>query len=157
MSNLPAIEIALQNLRNARQTLRELNVMNHEKSVHCELAEWFVAEWTNGTRAKSGNQKGWDIELGNGEKVQVKAHAKAITNNSPWTTLSNHTDGVSEMMIIIFDIHYKIDEVFRIKIQDALMLCNKNREIQWSKLRKEGKEIGKKEFDEKFAFLFNTY
>jgi hypothetical protein len=76
------IQEALHSIRTAKRLLREVDVIRHEKTIHCEIAEWFVAKYLDGKRAISGNQKDWDIELKDGNKIQVKSHAKALTNPS---------------------------------------------------------------------------
>jgi hypothetical protein len=149
-----SIPEALHLIRTARTKLRKAEVIRHEKAIHCELAEWLMAEYLGGQRAISGNQKGWDIELKDGKRIQIKSHAKALTNPSNWTTLSKHSEGVSEVYVIIFSPDYFIDEIFRVGVEEAYGMCNSKREITWRKLRTADKAIELIKFKKKFPFLF---
>ena len=146
----------LDAVRKARTFLRSEKIIQHEKPIHCELAEWLVAKYLNGTRAISGNQKGWDVVLSDGRKIQVKSHAKAPTNNSPWTTLSGSSENVSELFVIIFSIDYFITAVYRIAMSDAEAMCNSSRQVTWGKLERAEKKIELPEIKKEFPFLFST-
>lgn len=148
------IEDAINSIRNSRKILRELDVIRHEKPFHSELAEWLIEQYLGGERADSANQKSWDIQLSDGSKIQVKAHAKAPTNPSSWTTLPDELDGVSEIFIIIFNYDYYISEVFRVDVNTALSLCNAKRKITWSKLRNAKKSIELNELKKVHPYLF---
>lgn len=148
------VQQALSLIRQAKTILREQNVLQHEKAIQCEIAEWVIAEFWGGSRAVSGNQKGWDIELLDGSKIQVKSHAKARTNMSNWTTLSAHREGVTEIYIVVFTPDYYIIDVFAISADQAYEICSKKKEITWRRLEKEGKALNLTRFKEKFPFLF---
>src|SRR5262245_47591954 len=94
------IASAIDMVRRGHDILKDTGVISHQKQVHVELSEWVTAQLFNGDRATSGNQKNWDVVLPDGQKVQVKSHAKALTNPSNWTTLSKSCDGVSFIFII---------------------------------------------------------
>jgi hypothetical protein len=145
---------ALEAIRNSKKILRNYKIIQHEKTIHCELAEWIVAEYLGGTRAISGNQKGWDIELRDGQKIQVKSHAKSRTNISDWTTLSPYSEEVALIYIIVFTPDYFIKEVFCIDSDTAYSICNKKREITWPKLRNENKHIDLLKLKKLFPFFF---
>lgn len=148
------ISQALTSIRQSKKALSENKVIQHEKAIHCELAEWLVAEYLGGIRAKSGNQKGWDIELKDGTKVQVKSHAKAKTNPSNWTILSKHSDGVAEIFIVLFSSELFITTIYRIDVVDAYQMCNAKREVGWKKLKDAGKALELQPFKKQFPFLF---
>lgn len=153
--NTRNISSALNSIRSVKQILKKEGVIRHEKTIHCELAEWLIAEYLSGTRAISGNQKGWDIQLENGDKIQVKSHAKARTNASNWTTLSKDPNGAKEIFIVVFSSDYFILEIFRISTKEAYELCNSKKEVTWVQLRKKGKSLNLKNFKKQFPFLFS--
>lgn len=148
------ISEALSLIRKGKSVLKSENILQHEKPIHVELAEWLAAEYYNGKRANSGNQKGWDIVLKNGEKIQVKSHAKADTNISEWTQLSKHTDGVSLLFIVVFSIDLYIKSIYEISIEEAESICNKHREVTWGKLERLNKALDLSPFMKQFPFLF---
>lgn len=121
------VQEALSLIRQAKTILREQGVLRHEKAIHCEISEWVIAELLGGSRAVSGNQKGWDIELLDGTKIQVKSHAKASTNMSNWTTLSAHREGVTDICLVVFSPDYCIIDVFTISADQAYEICSKKR------------------------------
>jgi hypothetical protein len=149
------IRKSLNSIRAGKILLRKVKVIRHEKTIHCELAEWLVADFFDGIRAISGNQKGWDIQLQDGRKIQVKSHAKARTNGSNWTTLSPFSKGVDEILIIVFSPDYFILEIFQVDCKTGYSLCNQKRELTWPKLRKAGKTIDLAPFRKRFPFFFN--
>ncbi len=155
MSN-KEIQIAdsLNLMRMAKRLLRDAGIVQHEKQPHCEMAEWLVADHLSGSRATSGNQKGWDVELADGRKVQVKSHAKAATNPSNWTTMSKDMTGVSEVYIVIFSADLYIEEIFHISTEEANSMCITKREIGWAKMRTAGKSINLDDIRYKYPFFF---
>lgn len=154
VSDPAKVHEALSLIRQGKAMLREQGVLRHEKAIHCEIAEWVIAEFLDGSRAISGNQKGWDIELLDGSKIQVKSHAKARTNMSNWTTLSAYREEVTDIYIVVFSPDYYIIDVFTINADQAYEICSKKREITWRRLEKEGKALNLNRFREKFPFLF---
>jgi hypothetical protein len=155
-ANSNQIRGALNLIRRAKQILKAQDVIRHEKAIHCELAEWVIEKYLDGNRATLGNQKGWDIELNDGIRIQVKSHAKARTNLSNWTTLSKHSEGVSEIFVVVFTADYFIMQIFQINVDEAYRMCNKKREITWKRLEKAGKILDLSLFKKKFPFLFTV-
>ena len=69
----------------AQKTLHNLGVVRSQRTVS-DYGEWIAAKVLGLELTASPVQRGWDLE-GPGRRVQVKAHAKAATNNAKRTTL----------------------------------------------------------------------
>lgn len=62
MTKYQLIKTNIELLINAKNQLKELNVLRSER-VTGEFGEWFAEELTGAKRAKSTTQKGWDLIL----------------------------------------------------------------------------------------------
>lgn len=70
---------ALEEYRAARQRLLEvLGPRQSNRDPPAEFAEHFVAALTNGCAAVSPVQAGWDVQLADGGKMQVKYLANSV-------------------------------------------------------------------------------
>lgn len=76
----PKIE-AIHNYFNALEALYENGILLNKKDFTGQLGEWFVETIYDGERAKSGNEKGWDIKVAD-KYIQVKTHSKAKGNKN---------------------------------------------------------------------------
>ena len=76
---------ALQEYRAARQRLLDvLGPRQSNRDPLAELAEHFVAALTGGRVAASPVQAGWDVQLTDGRKVQVKYLANTSPGTGAW-------------------------------------------------------------------------
>jgi hypothetical protein len=76
---------ALAESRDARQRLLEiLGRRQSNRDPLAEFAEHFVAALTGGSVAASPVQAGWDIQLADGGKVQVKYLANTTPGTGAW-------------------------------------------------------------------------
>jgi hypothetical protein len=76
---------------------------------------------------------------------QVKAHAKAVTNNSKFSSI-RFTEAVQidELIIIVFTAGYKIKFFFKVPWKDAIRLIQprkKRNVINWSSLKRNNYSI----------------
>ncbi len=139
---------ALDSFFKAMKTLREQGILINKKDFTCQIGEWLIEMLYNGKRAISGIQKGWDVDV-NGKHIQVKAHAKAETNNAKFSAIDkNITERIDELIIIVFTFDYKLKAFYKIPWKDALPhiklrgIQKPRNEINWSaiknfKIRKE--------------------
>ena len=140
-----AIESFLKSLRK----LKDLEIMSNQKDFTSQIGEWIIATLYGADLAKSGNQKGWDMSIGN-EKIQVKSHAKAKTTPRAETDFKYSDDAEFDIfVIVIFDESYKIKNIYKIPKSVAMNLKLKSRKepvIVWTQIPKEFDLDLKKEF-----------
>lgn len=141
MLNINSYSVALKNFLKAMQVLREKNMLINKKDFTCQIGEWLVEMIYEGQRSPNGIQKGWDV-IANGKYFQVKAHAKAETNNARWTAVDKLYEGqIDYLIIIVFSQDYKLKEFYNIPWSDALpkiKLRGKKKprwEITWHSIR----------------------
>ncbi len=131
------ISIKLKSLFQILNELRDLGVMTNKKDFTCQLGEWLVLELYGGVKAKSGNQKDWDIKVGK-RRIQVKAHAKAQTTGARFSSFRNADPGIDELVIVVFTSDYKLKEMYRVPWRDAEKLICKEKHkwvIYWNHLK----------------------
>ena len=104
---------ALDSFFQAMKALRDEEILINKKDFTCQIGEWLVEMLYDGKRATSGIQKGWDIDV-KGKHIQVKAHAKAETNNAKFSAVDkNSTERIDELIIIVFTFDYKLKEFYK--------------------------------------------
>ena len=62
---------AVVGLATAIHRLREMGVIRSRRFIG-DLGEWYIATLYNGVQPSSQTQKGWDIQLPTGDRLQVK-------------------------------------------------------------------------------------
>lgn len=124
----------------AMKELRMQGILINKKDFTCQIGEWLVETIYEGKRAKSGIQKGWDVDV-KGKHIQVKAHAKAETNNSKFTIVDkNSTETIDELIIVVFTFDYKLKAFYKVPWNEALPLIElrgkdtPRNEITWSSI-----------------------
>ena len=132
---------ALDSFFQAMKALRDEEILINKKDFTCQIGEWLVEMLYDGKRATSGIQKGWDIDV-KGKHIQVKAHAKAETNNAKFSAVDkNSTERIDELIIIVFTFDYKLKEFYKAPWNFALphiKLRGKKtprNEINWSSIK----------------------
>lgn len=140
-------ENALKGFFQSLNQLRDEGILVNKKDFTCQIGEWLVETIYEGSRAKSGIQEGWDVDV-NGRHIQVKAHAKADGNNNRWSAVNNTTvERVDELIIIIFTFDYKLKEFFKVPWEEAVShihLRGKKTprpEINWSSIKNYKKDL----------------
>lgn len=138
MANYNPIEVALKAFLQALIELRSLNIITNKKDFTCQIGEWLVAILYEGERAKSGNQKHWDIQFDN-KLCQVKSHAKAATNKTRWSAIRHdpHAE-IDELIIIVFTNGYKLTSFYKLPWKLALPMIKRGDKkdiIYWDDLR----------------------
>ncbi len=105
----------------ARNNLKKHIDSDTARQVSAELGEWIIKEMYDGIKANSKTQKGWDIELKNKKRIQVKTHSKHKTNTkNRWTYVNYGADAPIDLLIIlVFSDELFIEEFYEISWQDA--------------------------------------
>ncbi len=137
--NYPAIRQHMESLFDSMSQLKRLGVLNNKKDFTSQIGEWFVAELYDCIFADSNIQKGWDLRLLTGQRVQVKTHAKASTNPNKWTALKYEENApIDILVIVVFTEDYKLKKLYKIPWNKAFVLSQKDnagkRFIKWNRL-----------------------
>lgn len=132
---------ALDSFFQAMKALRDEEILINKKDFTCQIGEWLVEMLYDGKRATSGIQKGWDIDV-KGKHIQVKAHAKAETNNAKFSAVDkNSTERIDELIIVVFTFDYKLKAFYKVPWEIAYPKIklrgkkNPRNEINWSSIR----------------------
>ncbi|RYX98708.1 hypothetical protein EON78_04910 [bacterium] len=129
----------LKNYFGALKDLKDAGITSNKKDFTSQIGEWFVSELYGGVKATNSIQKDWDIMLGE-KKIQVKTHAKSITNFNRKTPIKfNNEAKIDELIIIIFTEDYNLKEFYKVPWLDALPLIKRNKGadiIHWDHLHK---------------------
>jgi hypothetical protein len=140
---------AIQNYFNALDALYENGVLLNKKDFTGQLGEWLVETIYGGERAKSGNEKGWDIKVED-KYIQVKTHSKAKGNKNRWSALEKETTAkVDELIIVVFTHNYKLAELFKVPWNEAITkvksrgIIKVRNELNWNDLKSYSQDINK--------------
>ena len=91
----------------------QANIIRSERLTG-EIGEYLAElQFPNSNRAGTTSNKGWDLILDNGEKLQVKAHAKGATNNARWTEVRS-LDAFDRLLIVVLTPGYRLRELFSV-------------------------------------------
>lgn len=132
---------ALDSFFKAMKALRDEEILINKKDFTCQIGEWLVEMLYDGKRATSGIQKGWDVDV-KGKHIQVKAHAKAETNNAKFSAVDkNSTERIDELIIVVFTFDYKLKAFYKVPWEIAYPKIklrgkkNPRNEITWSSIK----------------------
>ena len=97
------------------QELRELGVIRGHANPSAEYAEWLVAAKIGATRAAK-NQKGWDLFLPDGCKIQVEHQQKAPNNGHAkyWCIKHNKFEGADKFAFVEFEPNFDVRALYLI-------------------------------------------
>lgn len=115
---------AMESMARAEQTLRDEGVLRSHRDVDVDLTEWIISMLLGGRLAQSRTQRGWDVELTDGRKVQVRKDRKDPLTNiwrgkiwiSNWPDVSPNDLAA----IVMLDVNHKVVDVFVIPMGDLL-------------------------------------
>jgi len=132
---------AIRDYLYALQNLHDEKILINRHSFTSQIGEWLVATIYDGERAKSGIQAGWDV-IANGKYIQVKTHAKAVSNNSNFTAISSTSKAhIDELIVLNFSPDYKLLEFYQLSWEEAqkhIKFSGKNKpreELNWSTIK----------------------
>lgn len=131
------------------ESLRNLGVLRGQGKFVGDLGEWLAGQiW--GLEPARQNQRGHDlVDSGNnGEKWQVKTHAKAIKNPARKTHFGyerieeKESQQFQYLLILVLTPDFYFDQIFRLTYNEAFEVAKKSKSgnINWSSC--EGHEIG---------------
>lgn len=112
-------QTAIKEFLQAMGKLRNEGILLNKKDFTCQIGEWMVETLYDGKRSLNGIQKGWDVEV-NGRYIQVKAHAKAATNNARFSVVNCTSERFDELIIIVFTEDYKLKAFYKVPGDEAL-------------------------------------
>ena len=108
-----------------------LGVIRSRKFIS-DFAEWLVAKIYGGSIAGSKTEKYWDVKVGM-ERIQVKAHSKAIDNPNRWSIVKS-PDRFNTLVIMVLTKDFKVREFYRIPSRELksliLNLINENTTVR---------------------------
>ena len=137
--NVQSVEIdfaqiaeSLEKLSASINELTSLGVIRSRKFVS-DFAEWLVTQIYGGSIAQSKTQKYWDVKIGT-EKIQVKAHSKAIDNPNRWSQVKG-PDKFDALIILVLTRNFKVREFYRIpsrQLKPYLKPYNRDYKVDWN-------------------------
>ena len=133
--SLNSIRSNLQRLAEIGKNLRSFGVIRSQRIIP-DYGEWIACRILGASLADSRTQKGWDVEIA-GKRIQVKTHAKALTNRAHRTPIPNHPE-YNELLIVVLTPCYLVSKIFRVPVEDVKRL----RKEMGRKWTLEWKELG---------------
>lgn len=133
--NITRITRSFDKLSSAIDDLTDLGVIRSRKYLP-DFAEWLVAQLYSGKLAESKTQKYWDVKIKN-NKVQVKAHSKAVSNSNRWTPIKD-INKFDILVIVVFTVNFKVRELYHIptqKLKPYLKPYKKNYKVNWNEIK----------------------
>jgi len=124
-----AISDELRNIAAAMENLRALGAIRSQKLV-ADLGEWVVASLLGGKIADSRTQEGWDVEC-EGERVQVRSHAKSEDNPNQWSRVPNNPAQCDALLIVVFSERLRVEQILRVPISEATRRASNGR-LRWA-------------------------
>jgi len=96
-------------IANCLRQLRGIGVVRGHIDPGAEYAEWLVAQKTGAQRGQK-NQKGWDLVLRDGIRIQVKHQQKADSNahRHCWYIAEKTLEGADRFVLVDFDAHFSV-------------------------------------------------
>lgn len=128
---------ALNKYIESLELLYNCNILKNKKDFTGQIGEWLVEELYDGSRAKSGVQKGWDV-VANNKFFQIKTHSKSDTNKNRWSSISLSEVNADFLIIVVFSNKYKLKEFYKVPWTVVLNRLKKRgkkqtrNEINWS-------------------------
>lgn len=123
---------SLERLSAAINELTSLGIIRSRKFIS-DFAEWLVVQIFGGSIAQSKTQKNWDVQVG-AEKIQVKAHSKAMDNPNRWSQVKG-PDKFDTLIILVLTNSFKVREFYRIpsrQLKPYLKPHNRDYKVNWN-------------------------
>lgn len=115
--------------------LKEHGILRNQKDITGQLGEWIASILFDADIATNGINQYWDLEDAQGDKYQVKSHAKAHTTNARWSKIDYPANApINFIVIVVFDPNYKLLELYKIPFQEALNRCTTRYILNWSQV-----------------------
>jgi hypothetical protein len=123
----------------AKHKLFESKIIRSERLTG-EIGEYLAElQYPAARRAGTTSNKGWDLILPCGQKIQVKTHAKGAGNNARWTEV-RHLEAFDILLIVVLTPNYLLRELYEVTRDKLKTLAKVNARnvatISWDKLEK---------------------
>lgn len=132
------IVVAIKKYLDSLEELKKLGVLKNQKDFTSQVGEWISSIIYRGELAKCGKQVDWDLKSDN-ILFQIKTHAKSTTSKRRDTGFKyNAASKIDYLVIIVFNQNYKLENIFKISLKEALNFVNKSNidsVIKWSDLK----------------------
>jgi hypothetical protein len=137
MKDKERIEKAIKDYVGLKREFFELNIVTSERGLISEIGEWLVETIFDGKRARNKVQADWDVMV-NGKKIQVKTHAKALSNKAARTTIKYAKNAqIDKVIIIVFTPSLKLKQFYIIPwklLYKKIRLIGGKSQVYWKDL-----------------------
>jgi len=139
-TNLEEVKQSFIDLNKGLDGLKNNNVIRSQRFIG-EIGEWIAEQLFPGyLRAAGTSNKGWDLKDQNGDRLQIKTHAKSSDNNFHYTPIGNNTD-FDYLVIIVLNETFQLRKCYKVPVVNVKDLIV-NKHINWEKLEKNGYRFG---------------
>ncbi|WP_297510946.1 hypothetical protein [Flavobacterium sp.] len=112
--------------------LKEHGILRNQKYITGQLGEWIASILFEADIATNGINQYWDLEDAQGNKYQVKSHAKSHTTNARWSKIEYPANApINFIVIVVFNPNYKLQELYKIPFEEALNRCTSKYILNW--------------------------
>lgn len=129
---------AVEAINNYSQSINELRNTDVFRSRRYtgDLGEWYVAQLYEGKVAENQTQKGWDIELKNGEKLQVKT--QTYDKGNRWNYFNSDLTLFDRFILVILNKDLKICKLYDVPSNELPLKEGKEKKkrYHWNDLEK---------------------
>jgi hypothetical protein len=137
--NPKTVRSLLDQIAFAKKSLFDAKIIRSERLTG-EIGEYLAElQFPMAKRAGTTSNKGWDLILPDGNKIQVKTHAKGAANKARWTEV-RHIEAFDILLIVVLSTNYSLREIYQVPRDELEKLAKKNHRevaiINWDKLRK---------------------
>ena len=116
---------AIAQLANAINTLKATGVIRSRRFTG-DLGEWYVAQLYGGKVAKSQVEKGWDVRLTDGTRLQVKTQSYDPQNR--WNYLDSDPTHFDRLVVVILNDTFTLRDLYDIPVGALIPLLRTGRE-----------------------------
>lgn len=104
---------AVKNLSATLHTLRVTGVIRSRRYTG-DLGEWYVERLYGAARATGQTQKGWDIQLASGDRLQVKTQSYDLANR--WNYLDSDLDHFDRFVLVILTDDLTVRDLYDVPV-----------------------------------------
>jgi hypothetical protein len=127
---------SLSDLCSAQATLQRLGIIRSQRMV-ADFGEWFASQLLSMSLCSNRTQQGWDLES-SGKRIQVKTHAKALTNRARRTTLRKDALEFDELAVVVLTETYRVRAFYLVPREAVETLApykDGKRVLSWNALK----------------------
>lgn len=116
---------AITQLAHAINALKATGVIRSRRFTG-DLGEWYVAQLYSGRIAGSQVEKGWDVQLADGTRLQVKTQSYDPQNR--WNYLDSDRAHFDRLVAVILNDTFTLRDLYDIPVADLVSLLRTGRE-----------------------------